>query len=886
MPLLQRIRQFVYVRRTTDDISEEIASHIAMRTADNIAAGMSPEEARRRALLQFGNVTRYREQTREIWIPNWAEHIVQDVRYSAVSLRRNLGFVLVVLASMAIAIGMNTAVFSVVEAILIRPLPYPESERLLWVAAYDRNFQPERDNRIPRNDYLSLNSNMRAFEKIAAYGNQDLALTFQGNPAQERVASVTDSFWDLTGASVEVGRLFHPEEAHTIILSSSLYERRFHRDPAVLGQTLTINGYPFTIVGVLRRSYRLVLPQQAFYGDETRDIDAYIPIPRSTLLLPPMGRVAWEELVKQVGPAPTSLNVFARLSRPATLQSATAELGTVVAGIERMHTPDQKIFDAATGWRMLSLKSKLSRDTKKPLLILMSASLLILLIACCNIANLFLARTLQRQHEIAIRVALGAAKSRIIQQFLIESLLLALGGCLCGLALGEYSIWLLRHLWPQTISRLAESSIDGWALAVALGLSVVTGVFFGVAPASLGLPASPQAALQEQGTATSGGKQRTRLSKLLVTTEIALALVLLVSAGLLLKSFRKLNENPPGFDPERIVTMRVSLAPAGYPDWPAQDGYAQRAIGKLYTQPGVESVGIAGQSLQTTAHIDGLVASEATLVSVRAVSIGYLHSMGINLASGEWPSEDEFDRVVLVNQAFVRAVGRQDLVGRHLHAGYLSMRIAGVVTDFRSSQLDGMTLPEVYGSYKLAPVTTPWTVRFYVRVSDPGVVAPSSLQKQLTSVDPTQPVFDTQTLEHALDETIAPRRFLLFLMSTLAVIALLMATVGLYGVLSYSVSQRTREMGIRIALGANRSHILVMVIGQGLKNVLLGIAIGTLGSFTATRFLASQLYAVLPSDPETLLAVLGVLLLTAIAATAIPALRAASVSPQIALREQ
>jgi len=405
-------------------------------------------------------------------------------------------------------------------------------------------------------------------------------------------------------------------------------------------------------------------------------------------------------------------------------------------------------------------------------------------------------------------------------------------------------------------------------------------------PASVGLPASPQGALQEQGMSTSGGRQRTRLRQLLVTTEVSLALILLISAGLLVKSFQKLNANPSGFEPEKIVTMRASLAPESYPDWPAQDGYVQRAMAKLSQQPGVESVGIAGQSLYTAPHIDGLIASQSTLVSVRAVSIGYLHAMGIGLMAGQWPSDDEFDRAVLVNEAFVRAMGSEDLVGRHLRAGYLRMRIAGVVSDFRSSQLDAPAMPEVYGSYKLAPMTTPWTIRFYVRLHDSGVITPSNLAKQLTSVDPTQPVFAIQTLEHALDESIAPRRFLLFLMGTLAMIALLMAMVGLYGVLSYSVSQRVREMGVRMALGANRMQILSLVIRQGLKSVMLGIALGGLGSMATARLLASQLYAVRTSDPGTLVAVLGVLLITATAATAIPALRAASVSPQIALREQ
>jgi len=882
MPLLHRIRKFVLARRAMDEIDEEIAAHIAMRTEHYVAEGMTPDEARRRALLQFGSVARQSEAARAVWVPVWFEHLVQDVRFSAVSLRRNVGFVLVVITTLAIAIGMNTAVLSVVEAVLIRPLPYPQAQRLLWIAPYDRNYQPERDNRVPLNDYLTLSRQMRTFEAIAAYGNRDLALTFRGSPSEERVASVTDAFWPLTGATVQVGRLFQPDETHVMVLSASLYERVFHSDPAVLGQSVTVNGYPFTIVGVLSPAYRFVLPQQAFYGDETRDMDAYIPVPRSTLLIPPMGMAAWDELAKQVGPAPTSLNVFGRLRKDVTMDAARAELGTVVAAMERGHTPERAVLDRHVGWRVNDLKSTVAGNTKQPLVIVLLASALILLIACCNIANLFLARALQRKREIAIRIALGAAAWRITRQFVTESLMLSLVGGLAGVGLAEVSVRLLRTLWPQTIARLVDATLDVPVLLMALGISVLTGLLFGVAPASLGLHASPQAALQEQGMATSGGTGRTRMRQGLITIEMAVALVLLVCAGLLFKSFSRMNANPPGFEPDKILTMRVSLAPDGYPDWPAQDGYVQRATETLLRQPGVERVGIAAQQLQTVAHVDG-VAHEVSS-SVRAVSVGYLRAMGISLLAGQWPSESEFDSAVLVNDAFVRALGQSDVVGKRVRAGYLTMRIAGVVMDFRTSTMDGVATPEVYGSYKLAPVTTPWTVRFYVRTS--GAVSAGSLQKQLTAVDPRQPVFDVQTLEHALAESVAPRRFLLFLMGVFAVISLGMSVIGLYGVISYSVGQRTQEIGVRMALGANRGRIVRMVIREGLMSIELGTAGGVVLGVASTRLLRSQLFTVTPGDPETFVAALVVLALTAVIASAVPAIRAASVSPQVALRNE
>jgi putative ABC transport system permease protein len=799
----------------------------------------------------------------------------------------NLGFVFVVIATLSIAIGMNTAVFSLVEAIIIRPLPYPSAKRLVWIAEYTRDFQPEIDNRIPRNDYLKLSSRVTTLERMAAYGNQDLALTFHGTPSQERIASIADSFWNLTGAKVELGRLFDPNAAHAIVLSHSLYERRFHADPGVLGQTVTVDGYPFTIVGVLTPEYRFWLPQQLFYDDESRDIDAYIPIPRSTLDLPPMGRSAWEEVVKQAGPGPIYLNAFGLRKADVTLRKSSLELQALVQQIASEHKPRQKVFDRTTGWRMIDLKSKVAgSSTQHALIILTCAVFLILVIACCNIANLFLVRTIQRRHELAIRVALGASRARILRQLLAESVCLSLAGGVLGLGLAEATIQFVAHLWPQTISRLTEASLDLPSLSLAFILSLATGILFGVVPTMLGFPASPNSFLQEQGIGVSGGTERTRLRKLLVASEMALALVLLVSTGLLFRSFSRMTATPPGFEPDKIVTLHVSLAGAAYEDWPSQNSYIQRATARFLQEPDVESVGISGQMLQTVAGIDGMPVSGQTLASIRAVSVGYLHVMGIGLVSGEWPSDSQFDDSVLVNEAFARSMGSsKDIVGMHIRAGYLTSRIAGVVSDFRNSQVDAAPFPEVYGSYNLAPLTTPWSVRFYVRLrrSDDNTTV---LQRALTSVDPSQPIFDVQTMEHVLADYIAPRTLLLFLMGIFSIIALLLAVIGLYGVISYSVSLRTQEIGIRMALGANRTRILWMVILEGLKAVSSGIAVGLALSALVTPLIEHQLYETAPSDPQTFLAVTTILLITAILAGFIPAVRAASIDPQLAIRHQ
>jgi predicted permease len=885
MSLTQRIRSLLGTDRLSDDLAEEIASHIDMQIDANVAAGMSPKEARRSALLRFGNPAHYRAQMHSIWVPDWLEELLQDIRHSARSLRLNPGFVFVVIATLSIAIGMNTAVFSLIEAIMIRSLPYPSAKRLVWIAEYSRDFQPERDNRIPRSDYLKLSSRVTSLKSMAAYGNQDLALSFGGTPSQERIASITDSFWTLTGAKAELGHLFNPDTTHAVVLSHGLYERSFHADPGVLGQTITIDGYQFTIVGVLARQYRFWLPQQLLYDDESRDIDAYIPIPRSTLNVSFMGRSAWEEVIKRDGPGPLYLNVFGLRKNNASLKRSSLELQEVVQQIASERKPSQKIFDRTTGWRMLDLKSKVTGSgTEHALIILVCAVVLVLIIACCNIANLFLVRTMQRRHELAIRVALGASRIRIFRQLLAESICLSLAGGLLGLGLAKATIELVAHLWPQTIARLAEASLDLPSLFLAFIVSLATGILFGVLPTMLAFPASPNSFLQEQGHGVSGGTERTRLRKLLVSCEMAIALVLLVSTGLLFRSFARITANPPGFEPDKIVTLHISLSRQSYQNWISQDSYIQRAIAKVLQEPEVESAGVSGQMLQTLAGIEGMPDSARKMVSVRAVSIGYLHAMGIHLVSGQWPTEGQFDNSVLVNEAFVQSMGRgTTIVGTHVRAGYLTSTIAGVVSDFRNSQIDTEPVPEVYGSYRLAPLTTPWSARFYVRLKHPADNV-AFLQRDLSSVDPSQPVFDVQTMEHALADYIAPRRLLLFLMGIFSIISLMLAVLGLYGVISYTVALRTQEIGIRMALGANRARILWMVVLEGLKPVSFGIGLGLILSALVTPLIEHQLYETAASDPQTFLFVTLILLTTAILASLIPAARAASIQPLQAIR--
>ena len=872
-----------------DRLDQEIQDHLDIEIRDNLDRGMDPVEARRAARLTFGNVALAKQEAYNVWHPVWLQQFRQDTKYALRSLLRNRRFAGTVIFTLAMAIGMNTAVFSVVEAVLIRPLPYPEASRLAWLAAFDRDYQAENDNHIERADYTAWSTQTRAFDRTAAYGNQDLALMIHGEPYQERVLSLTGDFWNVTGAEPQLGRLFHSGETHTMVISDAVYERAFYRNPAVLDQVVTVNDFPFTIVGVLRKSYRFVLPQQAFHGDEVRDIDAYIPIPTAMLTSPPMGSQAWGELTKQVGPAPTSLDVLGRLRREVTLSLARIEMDSIYKRIVQQHSPDRHVYDVFTGWRMSLLEEKLEGGARRALVVLSAAVVFVLLIGGANIANLLLARSASRKKEIAVRVAMGAGRSRVTRQFLFESLLLSLLGGVLGVVLAKAALTLMIHNWPQAIPRLTEARLDAPVLLLSTVLSCLTGLIFGFVPAVLLWGRDLYGALKDNSQTASGGKHRTQLRKTLISVEIALAIVLLTGAGLMLKSFSRMSANAPGFKPESILTMRVSLAGKQYATWIPQQSYIQTALERLEVFPGVEASGITSETLNTTVKVQGLVSgtSEGISSAVRAVSLGYLRAMGVPLVAGKWPSDNQTLDEVLVNDSFVRSLSQKgELLGRQVSGGFLNSRIVGVVADFKYSQMDAEPIPEVYTSYQLAPLMSPMTVRFFVRVGGTSAPDANALRRVVASIDPTQPVYAVQTLQQSLSDSIAPRRFNLFLLGTFAAVALLMALVGIYGVIAYSVAERTQEIGIRMAVGADRGHIIGMVLLEGAKTTLLGVGTGLVAAFGLTRLMSSLLYDVKTYDPTTFLSVTLLLIGTAMLACVAPALRASLVNPVLALRSE
>jgi putative ABC transport system permease protein len=876
-----------------NSLDQEIRHHIEAETEDNLNRGMTPDEARREAFCKFGNVSCIREDTYAVWHVIWLEHLLQDIRYGARTFRRNPGFTAVIFFTLALAIGMNTAVLSVVEAVLFRPLPYPSSARLVWLASYDVDYESDHDNLVNRADYSTWKDQSHSFESIAGYGNQDLALIYEGHPSQERVVSITGDFWNLTGAQAALGRLFPEGEPHAIVLSHELFERRFNGDPLILGRNVTINGFPFTITGVLPKNFEFLFPQQYSRAGE-RSIGAYIAFPTSVMRQPTSDSHSWQAIVQQLGPMPDYVCVLARLRPGVSLATARSEMGSIRGRIVQGHDAYEHQFDNFQRWRMKMLKEKLAGGARPALMVLLAAVGFVLLIASANIANLLLARSTTRRREIAVRAAMGAGRKRVIRQFLTEGVLLALAGGAAGLLLAQGAIAVMIRDLPHALPRLAQTRLDLPILSVTAALSCLTGILFALPPAILLWHNNLQDTLKDSVHTSTGSAGHIRTREILVAVELALAVVLLTGAGLMVKGFRRMTAAPPGFDPSSTLTLSLSLAGAQYNTWPAQQAYIQTLLTRLQSFPGVEAAGIDSYALHTNVKVEGLSpgSAAASLVGIRAVSAGYLRAMGVPLLPqygvGHWPTERQMLDEVLVNESFARSLSLkgESVVGRHISGSFVTGAIIGVVADFKYSQLDAEPLPEIYTSYELAPITTPMSMDVFVRMSGNREPDARSIERIVANIDRTQAVYEVQTLEQSLSGSVAPRRFNLFLLGIFAGTALLLAMIGIYGVVAYSVVLRTQEIGVRMALGASRAQILAMVIVKGLALAAIGILLGISAALEFTRLMMSLLYDVKASDPTTFVSVALLLVITALFACLEPALRAALIDPMIALRHE
>jgi len=871
------------VSHPLDNLGDDIRDHIERETQENIERGMSPEEALAAALRKFGNVTRVMEETRAVWISVWLEQLLQDVRYGIRGLRRNPAFAAVGVLTLALGIGMNTAVFSLVNAILIRPLPYPDPDRLVWLGNYNRFFKAEM---VSSPDYVDWKDQAASFAGTAAYGARGYTLATAEGAGHHVLADVTADFWGISGARPALGRFFGPEDRDGIVLSDELFEREFRRDSHVVGRSVVVDGRAATVLGVLPKGFRFLLPASfLLQSGNAREIEGYIPNP-----------VAWAHPSRSENLS-TQL-VVAKLKPGVSIERARSELAGIQARIAR---ENPKARYAVQSLRVTPLQEKLTAGARPALLVLLAAVSFVLLIACANIANLLLARGAARQKEIAIRTAIGAGRARVIRQFLGENLALALLGGTLGLLLARLAMPVIVRLAPPSLPRLGEATIDSRVLLFALGATLAIGFIFGVTPAIFLRRSKPYEVLKQGGPTSSAGSAGLPLRRILVAAELALALVLLTGAALMVKSFWRMNARPTGFDPERILTVQVPFSGPQYRAVAQQRRFAHERLERVGQIPGVEAASALAQGQLrgsgTAPHDPNLTSLSSTQVmrlpnvTFSTVSSGFGRVMGLRVVRGRWLAEDEAGPAIVINESMAHelfgegeAVGKQLGLADNVEDRATLASIIGVVSDLKYSRLDAPAEPEVYIPYQLSTSLLGMTVM--VRTATDATAMAPAIRDAIASVDRTQPVAAVKTLEQALADSIAPRRFNLYLLGAFASSALLLALIGIYGVIAYAVAQRTHEIGVRMALGAQRSQVVRLVVREGMRLAAAGITVGLAAAFALTRLIASLLYDVKPTDPLVYAAVAAALAATALAACCKPALRAACLDPARALRHE
>jgi putative ABC transport system permease protein len=801
------------------------------------------------------------------------ETLTRDLAYAARMLRRNPGFTTTVVLTLGLGIGATTAIFTVVNAVLLRPLPYPEPDRLVYIAM---SFGDPGDHAFSyTQDYAAWKSHSRTLSQIAGY--MSFQANFTGGGEAERVTGgyATMSLFPLLGVQPAIGRTFLPEEDRpggppVAILSRGFWKRRFGGDPAVIGKALTLDANTYTVVGVLPATF--LIPDR-----HESDYDLWVPF-----------------AISETGKAKAiMLQVIGRLKPGIGIGAVRSDLEPLMQQFRRKRSV------VVSEWH-----ERVAGGARRSLLIFLCAVSFVLLIACVNVANLLLSRAAAREKEMAVRRALGAAKGRVVQQLLTESMLLGLLGGTVGLALAFWGKNLLIAWISRNLPALDPIRLDYRVLAFNLALGLLTGVAFGLAPALQASKVQLNESLKEAGRGAADGRAGNRLRNLLVVFEVALAMVLLCGAGLLLKSFLHMRGIDPGFRSDRVLTLNVNLTFSQYPKPLEQTGFFQQAIERIGVLPGVQAVG-AGTSLPLGGYamtvsgltIEGKPDAEAA-VSLLMVSPDYLRTLTIPLVQGRYFADSDREgapTVVIVNESFARRFfNGENCLGRRIQNPARKtdwMPIVGVVRDIRPWP-EVAVAPEMYLSYlqaeqvHLRMTGGEMGSEMYLAIrtaGDPMSLA-AAVRSQIALIDKSQPTYDVKTLEERRAGSLAPRRVNMLLVVTFAALALILGSIGIYGVVSYSVGRRTHEIGIRMALGAHQGQILGMVLRNGLGLIAAGVAIGLLASAGLTRLISSELWGVSATDPWTFAAVVTVLAASGSAACLLPAWRAARVDPTRALR--
>jgi putative ABC transport system permease protein len=878
--LRDRIRALRQRETVINDIDREMRSHLELQVEANVRAGMSPGEARAQALRSFGNVNKAVDAAYDVKGGGLLESLTQDVRYGVRMLAKHKAFTAVAVLTLALGIGANTAIFSVVNELLLRPLPYRDAERIvmLWEVTPEGRHQ----NTTSRANFRAWRAQNTSYENVAAFTDQRFNLTGDGEPEELSVQMATPELFKVLGVDPLLGRTFLPDDdgkAPVAVLSYGLWQRRFGGQASVIGQPITLSGVTFTVIGVMPANFQFHIKQRSGTGRPAE---------------------LWTILPMTVAPGANErgrfLSVAGKLKEGVTVDRAGAELRTIEARLSDEVPQFNKNFSA----EVLPLREQFFGNVRRPLWLMLGAVGFVLLIACANVANLLLSLATSREKEIAVRAALGARRTRIVRQLLTESLLLALLGSALGLGFAWLGIKALMLISPKDLVNFQSVSMNMTVLLWTLGVSILTGIIFGLAPALHISRLNLNDSLKDGGKSESGQASGSRrLRSALVVSEIALAVVLLASAGLLIRSFIRLQQVDRGFNTDNILTMVIRLPDAKYPQDAQVVAFFNQALEKVRQLPAVRSVGMVnhlplygGLGSNTGFKIVGRPVpppGQGPSTDVRVVDSDYFETMGVPLLRGRNFTADELReprQKILINEVLARTYfASEDPIGQRLDVQMFEKptpaEIIGVVGNVRYDSLVDESPPAVYFPH---PDLAYSFMTLVVRTDgEPAAIAPA-IQREIRTLDPNQPVSDVRTMNQVMSEWVSRSRFNTLLLGLFAGLATLLSAVGIFGVMNYSVALRTRELGLRLAIGAQPRQVLLLVLKQGLLMTIVGVVMGLAAAFALTRLLSGLLFGVAAVDVTTFATISLLLVVVSLLACYLPARRAMRIDPLKALR--
>ncbi len=869
--LLLRMRSLFRRKIVEVEMDEELRFHFANQVAKLVHSGLAPQEARRRARLEFGGMDQVKEEYRDSRGVTFIETLLQDIRYGVRTLRKNPGFAAIAVLTLALAVGASTAIFSVVDAVLLRPLPFKDPVRLVWATEHFA-FGP---STVVSADFPAWKDRNHVFEQIGAFGGTSGAnLTGAGEPARVTVTKVTTALFSMLGVQPVAGRAFLADEGkqdqeHVALLNEALWRNRFSADSRIIGETIRLDGTGYLVVGVMPASVR---PQADVWTPLALDAEIFSPHSPRWMMLAAVGR----------------------LKPGIEISQAQSDLQVISQQMDKEYPPQAAQFRAHETVEVIPLHEMLVQNVRSLLLILLGTVGFVLLIACANVANLLLSRSVVRGREIAVRAALGAGRLRLIQQLLTEGLLLAAIGGVLGSITGLWATRILRQLIPATLP--ADVRLDPRIFGFSAAIITLALFLFGLIPALIASQTDVNETLKEGGLRLGASPGTHRLRGLMSAGEIALSLILLVGAGLLIRSFLRLTEVDLGFDPNGLLIATVERPLTAAFDSQQHSAFFQASLERIRNLPGVKEAALTQRYPLGPPHNATMMLRVQGAenfrppqpITVTEISPDYFHVLRIRLLKGRTFSDSDVataQGAAIINESLARMVfGTREPVGQHISFTPRPSpwsEVVGVVADIRDNAIEERPAPEIFVPYLQQPS---FSMTFVLRTESNPLMLAGAVREAVQGIDKNQPLSDTTTMDEVIAKSVALRRFRMLLLGLFALLALLLAVIGVYGVIAYSSSQRTHEFGVRIALGADRRDILNLVVRQGFKLALLGVSTGVAGALILTRFLSSLLYEVGPRDPLTFAGVTILLMLVALAASYIPARRATRVDPMVALR--